>query len=119
MSTSRITADTKLARNPAVLFRYLDDEAVLYDDERHNAVALDPTGAMVWRFLEEPTSVAELAADFADAYGAPLAQVTDDLLTLATTLADQSLLRPAGAASTAGASPVDEVSPVLPDPPGH
>ncbi len=70
----------------------LDGETVLYNPVDHRIHHLDPRATLVWQLLDGDASIAELAADISDAFGAPRDEVTEDLLTLVTDLHAEGLL---------------------------
>jgi hypothetical protein len=53
----------------------IDGEAVLYDAEGVELHHLNPAATIVFTLCDGTGTVAELAADIADAFGAPLEQV--------------------------------------------
>lgn len=70
----------------------LDGETVLLDDESGAMHTLNPTATVVWSCFDGSGTVAEIAADVADAYGADPTTVTSDVLELARALGRQGLL---------------------------
>jgi hypothetical protein len=70
----------------------LDGEMVLYNPVDHRIHHLDQRATLVWHMLDGEATIAELAADIADAFGAPLDEVTADLLTLVGDLQAEGLL---------------------------
>lgn len=70
----------------------LDGETVLYNPVDHRIHHLDPRATLVWQLLDGDASIAELAADISDAFGAPPLEVTEDLLALVTDLHAEGLL---------------------------
>lgn len=71
----------------------IDGERVVYDPIRSEVHQLNPIGTIIWDFLDGSATVAELAADFADAFEVPTDQVRSDLLALLTSLEEHSLLQ--------------------------
>ena len=50
----------KYIRNSKIVFRTLDDELILINNELDTIFNLNPIGAAVWTFLEEPRSAEEI-----------------------------------------------------------
>lgn len=70
----------------------IDQEVVLYDDLSHRLHRLNATGATVWTCLDGSGTLAEIATDIAEVYGADEAQVLLDVLEVAREFARQGLL---------------------------
>lgn len=75
----------ELKIDPRVAWQVVDGEAVVLDLESGKAVGLNPTGTLVWRYLETepPEAIARRVAEAFDVEGsAALADVCDfiDLL---------------------------------------
>ena len=68
------------------------DEALVYDRANDVLHHLDPIAFAVWNELDGQQSVAEVSAALAERYGAPLQQVSPDVLQLVGTLAESHLL---------------------------
>ena len=79
------------------------DEAAVYDRRTNRLHRLDPIATVVWSRLDGVTTVRGLSVELAEAYGAPVEQVTDDVAALLTDLVDQELVEPvSGDGSTEG-----------------
>jgi PqqD family protein of HPr-rel-A system len=60
----------------------LDGEAVIYDDDSGELHHLNPTATVVFSLCDGTATVKELAADIADAFGQPAADVEKQVRTL-------------------------------------
>ena len=60
-----------LARRDGILVRQLADEVVVYDLERHEAHALNPAAALVFRHCDGRRSVEEIARRLGEGLGSP------------------------------------------------
>ena len=72
----------------------LDDELVLYDHATGAVHALDRLATITWRCLDGTTTVGELVADLADAFGADEEVVRGDVTGLLVQLAAKNLIGP-------------------------
>jgi hypothetical protein len=70
----------------------LDGEAVLYDEDRETVHLLSPTATVLWNCFDGSGTIGEIAADVADAYGADVAAVREDIVRVARDLGRQNLL---------------------------
>ena len=71
-----------LQRNPDVLQQDLDGEVLLLLPEGSEVLHLNDSASALWRALDEPRTLDEVAALLADAYAADPAVVRADLLAL-------------------------------------
>jgi hypothetical protein len=58
----------------------IDGEAVLYDEERETVHLLSPTATVLWNCFDGSGTIAEIAADVADAYEVDVAIVCEDIV---------------------------------------
>ena len=70
----------------------IDDEQVLIGGAWGGAQVLNPTGALVWQFLDGEVTIGELVDDFSEATSAPRTVVREDVLGFARSLGDAGLL---------------------------
>jgi hypothetical protein len=77
---------------PSICSLELDGEMVLLDEATGRSHVLNPTGSMVWRFLDGSGPIAELIADLADAYETDPAVVEADVMELIRSLGGHGLL---------------------------
>jgi PqqD family protein of HPr-rel-A system len=70
----------------------LDGETVIYDAESGVSHLLNQTGTLVWGCLDGDTTLDELVADLAAAYGVADSVVRDDVIALVRQLGRQRLL---------------------------
>ena len=94
--SAAVTLDDVLVPQPDVHVVALDDEKVLFVPRDETLQRLDPLASIVWDCLLPPATLADIATDLADAFGADRQQVSTDLLTLATQLLDSGALARAG-----------------------
>ena len=95
MSSVQIEPQTTLRRADRAVHGELPEETVLLDLEDKVAVRLNQTGAWLWERLEQPATVAELAASLAAEFGIGGDQALADVTAFATDLAGRSLLETA------------------------
>jgi thiol-disulfide isomerase/thioredoxin len=81
-----------VAPRETVQLHRLADSTVLLDTATGATVVLDHIGALVWSVLDGTATLAEIVADLAAVYGAPVEQVGADVLALARTLGQAGLL---------------------------
>ncbi|HEX7174439.1 MAG TPA: PqqD family protein [Pyrinomonadaceae bacterium] len=62
------------ARTEGLIVREAEGEVLVYDPERHRAICLNQTAALVWRGCDGRTTVAGLARLLHDELDAPLAE---------------------------------------------
>ena len=96
------------------------DELVLFDEDSGVLVALDAKAAVLWQCLDGDVTIADLAAEVADAFEAPVATVESDLLALVRMLESHGLLDGVdvpGDGDLAEPDDRDRSVPVLTDPP--
>jgi hypothetical protein len=74
-----------------VVFRQLDDEAVLLDLESGTYFGLNAVGTRVWQLLAEHADLKTVLNTLADEYDADLAELERDLLTLSEELCARGL----------------------------
>lgn len=77
-----------------VLSAHLADGAVLFDPAQQRLLALDVLAAAIWPELDGQRSLAELAAECADLFAAPLAVVQHDLDRLVADLTTEGFVEP-------------------------
>lgn len=77
-----------LVRNPSVLWRELDGEAILLDPQAGCSYNLNPVGTLVWKLLDGRHSTEDIVAAICEAYEVESEQASrdvhylfDDLLT--------------------------------------
>lgn len=81
-----------LQRNPEVLEQELDGEILLLLNGSTDVLHLNATAGALWQALDRPRSLAEVAQELAEAYAAPLDQVTADLVPLVAALVERRAL---------------------------
>jgi hypothetical protein len=59
------------ARQDKLLVQAVGDELVVYDQERHHAHCLNPSAALVWRYCDGQTSIAEITMRLRDELNLP------------------------------------------------
>lgn len=97
---------SRTSRKPGLVAAEVDGDTVVYDPGADRLHHLEPTASRVWSRLDGATSLAALAAEFAEEYGAGEARVRHDVLNLATCLWDQGLLVGSDAAQVRSDRPV-------------
>lgn len=79
-------------RSRRIAFVEVDDEVVLYDDDTRRLHRLNWAAATVWRCLDGTDTLAQIAADIAEAYAADPDIVLADVERLACELVAEGLL---------------------------
>lgn len=88
-----ITLSDIVSTCPDLLSTEIDGELVMMDMDSGRYVYLDQTGAVIWRELEQPRTVADLCQTLGERYEAPAGEIERDVLDLLRQMADQRLLR--------------------------
>jgi hypothetical protein len=89
-----------LVRNPSVLWRELDGEAILLDPGVGCSYTLNPVGTLIWKLLDGQHSMEDIVAAICEAYEVAAGQAGQD----AQRLFDELLAN--GLASVSAPSPV-------------
>jgi len=92
-----VSSAQPFALSPTVVFRQMDDGAVLLDLESGVYFGLDEVGARVWALLAERGTPAAVCAAMIDEYEVSAAALEADVLRLVGELSDKGLVRPAPA----------------------
>jgi hypothetical protein len=77
----------------AAAMAVVDSEAVILDEEAGSTHLLNATGSLVVQCFDGESTLAEIAADVAEAFRAPLELVSEDILTLCRELGDAGMLQ--------------------------
>jgi Coenzyme PQQ synthesis protein D (PqqD) len=67
-----------LVRNPSVLWRELDGEAILLDPQAGCSYNLNPVGTLIWKLLDGQHSTEDIVAAICDAYEVEAGQAGQD-----------------------------------------
>ena len=86
-----ITLRDTLRIRPDVVFRQLDDEAVLLDLKSGTYFGLNTVGTRVWQLLGEQAALSNVLNTLADEYDAERAELERDLLSLSQELCARGL----------------------------
>lgn len=68
-----------LVRNPSVLWRELDGEAILLDPQAGCSYNLNPVGTLVWKLLDGQHSAEDIVAAICEAYEVEPEQAGQDV----------------------------------------
>lgn len=68
-----------LVRNASVLWRELDDEAILLDPQAGCSYNLNPVGTLIWKLLDGQHSAADMVAAICEAYEVEPEQASRDV----------------------------------------
>jgi hypothetical protein len=79
-------------RPPLVEWVEIEGEAVVWNAEQDALHRLDRTATLVFQLCDGTASLAQTAADLADAFGQPVTSVHADVVRCATTLAEAGLV---------------------------
>jgi hypothetical protein len=71
-------------------------ETVVYDAGRRSLHVLDPVGSLIWQALDGETSLEQVNADLALAFGRAEVEVSEDVHLFAAQLLELGLVDPAG-----------------------
>jgi hypothetical protein len=86
-----ISLNDSLVLRPEVVFRELDDEAVLLNLKTGTYFGLDPVGTRVWQLLVEDGSLARVLETLLQEYEVEPATLEWDLLNLSRQLCEHGL----------------------------
>jgi Coenzyme PQQ synthesis protein D (PqqD) len=89
---TQIEAGTLLRRSERAVHGELPEETVLLDVEENVAVRLNSTGAWVWRALEQPERVGDLARGLAERFEIDEGRALDDVIAFAREMLRRGLL---------------------------
>jgi len=79
--------------NPAVIYRLTDDgQAVLVNTDTTNALVLNATGMLVWRWADGQHSLEEMAHKLREQYGDAVGDVLQDVRELVAVLAEEGFV---------------------------
>ena len=81
-----------LRRSDRVLVQKVDGSVVLLHLDDGSYFALEGVGVRFWELLDGQTALPDIAARIATEYGVPRDRVEQDLVELATNLADERLV---------------------------
>lgn len=84
--------ESRYVRAPGVLWRQSADVMLVRTVSDPDILELSGTGLLLWLALVEPATAAELAADLADAVGAPVSVVARDVRAALTGLEQRGLV---------------------------
>lgn len=101
VDVASIDAQIVVRRRFDVVDVELDGDVVLYDQRESASHVLNGTAGLVWQLLDGSACLGELAGDLAEAYGAELAVVRDDVVAVARQFGRQGLLEGVNAAGKA------------------
>jgi hypothetical protein len=87
----------------------VDGEAVVFHEGTDRVHLLNPTATLLWSVLDGVATIDELSAELADAFGAPLEVVREDVLAGVTDLLRDGLVHDSSDPNASSAS-----APVLP-----
>ena len=68
-----------LVRNPSVLWRELDGEAILLDPQAGCSYNLNPVGTLIWKLLDGQHSAEDIVAAICEAYDVEPEQASRDV----------------------------------------
>lgn len=88
----QLGARSTVSASPHVAAVELDGEAVLYHEQLRIVCVLDPTATLIWNSLDGEDDLATIAEQLAAQFGAPVGEVTDDVVTGARDLGARGLL---------------------------
>jgi hypothetical protein len=87
-----IESDTRLRKNPQVVYRALaDDGGVLLHLESAQYHGVNSTGLAIWELLDGERTVAEVVADLRAGLDAPPAQVDEEVVEFLSALSARGL----------------------------
>lgn len=89
---SRLDRSSRICRRPTVLATEVEGEVVIMDIEKGLYFGLDAIGTYIWKRLETPMSVSELAPVLRKRYAADMETIERDVLVLMSKLVEQGLV---------------------------
>lgn len=94
---SEIGLDSTVVRSSDVLASSMGEELVMVDLDSGSYFGLDSIGAEIWARLEKPVLVSALCEELEREFEVDPATCTGDVLSLLNRMAEEGLLRTAGA----------------------
>jgi Coenzyme PQQ synthesis protein D (PqqD) len=91
----------------------VDGEAVLLDEATTRLHSLNSTATLVWQCLDGHSTLTEIAADLAEAFGADLEAVRADVVAIVEHFAEEGLLEGTGADDSVAGTDLAPASPSL------
>ena len=86
-------SDTKLyQRSLEIISSEIDDETVMMDSNFEHYYGLEAIGTEVWKLLENPISISQMADHFTERYDVTKEQCIEDLSKLLADLQDNGML---------------------------
>ena len=82
MARIRITGDTKVSRNTAILSSNVDKEVVLLNIQKGEYTGLDEVATDIWNELDSPISVKDLVSRIMKLYSVEEQQCTEETIDL-------------------------------------
>jgi hypothetical protein len=86
-----------LERNPDAAYRLYDGEGVIVQAETMMVRVVNPTGSRVWELLDGATTVGQVVQTICEEYEVAREEAEKDVLAFLDELAENGLVRPAGA----------------------
>lgn len=86
-------ADTRIARNPDLVAAQMDGDIVMLNVCKGHYYGINPMGAQLWQWLEQPRSLGELAVDMAREYEVDLPTAQADLQRFVARLLQEELVQ--------------------------
>lgn len=80
MTGSRLTLESRVKQNPAVLSAVVGEAVVLLHAERNSYYDTESVGARLWQQMSEPATVAELCRRLIEEYDVDEATCQSDVL---------------------------------------
>ena len=88
--------ESVIARSDRAVHGELPEETVLVDLQTGRSLRLNSTGAWIWKRLERPAPVGELADELAETFGIDPDRASEDVRRFAGDLAGRGLLEVTG-----------------------
>ena len=91
---NKITLTTIVSRNDTdLLSNELGDDLVIMDSESGNYIGLNKTAHVIWKGIEHPITVKELAESLVKRYDIKLDQCTTDTIQYLESMLSQNLIK--------------------------
>lgn len=93
ISAKAITLATRVSVCPGVMFRELEEEAILLELETGRYFGLDEVGTRIWSLIADDGSLETAFEALLEAYAVAPEELEQDLLRFVQTLAEQGLVQ--------------------------
>ena len=88
-----VTINSKIVRDPEIIFHAMDDETVMMSLEKGEYYCLPPIGTQIWQILETPRQVSELCDLLVSDFDVTREQCEKDVLFFLNQMAEKEIVK--------------------------